>query len=197
MPDRGHAYCTEINSIGVRCSHLATHGEKCGWHNPRRKRCLAFKDDKSQCIRVPMVGANLCSSHAGYRGKLAEEAAFIDDSPVEVFTPRDLDETDFLVEVKDAKAFAKAVLESKDFREYIIYGLRNRDISPTVIIRLMDYAEGWGKPVEQVEVKDTTTPVEQLTAEQLDERAARLAEMARLLRRSEQFSEPLGSDSVH
>jgi len=57
----------------------------------------------------------------------------------------------FLENSEDCGEFAKAVLTSADFAEYIAEGLRTRTIPPTILLRLMDYADGWGKPTEKVE----------------------------------------------
>lgn len=48
------------------------------------------------------------------------------------------------------KAFALAVLDSPDFRRYIVGGLLAGDLPPGIIIRLMDH--GWGKPPDRVEL---------------------------------------------
>ncbi len=45
--------------------------------------------------------------------------------------------------------FAKAVLESSDFRRYIVGGLLAGDLPAAVMIRLMDH--GWGKPPDRIE----------------------------------------------
>lgn len=97
-----------------------------------------------------------CAAHIGYKGTRATDADIQppleinpDDYPIEPPEPKALDEGLFLLEITDAQEFAKAVLESRDFREYVFYGIRKRDIPPTVLLRLMDY--GWGKPAERVE----------------------------------------------
>ena len=54
-----------------------------------------------------------------------------------------------LVDVNDPKAFALAVINSRDFRQYIVNQLTLGDLPPAILVRLMDYA--WGKPVERVE----------------------------------------------
>lgn len=54
-----------------------------------------------------------------------------------------------LEDITDSKAFAKAVLESREFRQYIVNGLTLGDLPSAILCRLMDY--GWGKPVERVE----------------------------------------------
>ena len=82
-----------------------------------------------------------------------------------------------------AKQFCLAVLESPEFRSYIADGIVLRNLPAPVILRVMD--QGWGKPVEQVEVKDTTNRLEAWSAEQLEERALFLAETARRLRQEE------------
>lgn len=82
-----------------------------------------------------------------------------------------------------AKQFCLAVLESPEFRSYIADGIVLRNLPAPVILRVMD--QGWGKPVEQVEVKDTTNRLEAWSAEQLEERALFLAETARRLRQEQ------------
>ena len=78
------------------------------------------------------------------------------------------------------KAFSEAVVNSLEFRRYILNGLTLGDLPPAVICRLIDHA--WGKPVDRLEVKDTTDTLEGMTAEQLEQRALFLAEVARRLR---------------
>jgi hypothetical protein len=55
-----------------------------------------------------------------------------------------------LVDITDAKAFARAVLESVDFRQYIINGLTLGSLPAAILIRVMDLA-GWQKPPERIE----------------------------------------------
>lgn len=57
-----------------------------------------------------------------------------------------------LVDITDSKAFARAVVESKDFRSYIVSGLRLGDLPgfTSILVRLIDHA--WGKAPEKVEV---------------------------------------------
>ncbi len=54
-----------------------------------------------------------------------------------------------LEDITDAKAFAEAVLSSKEFRQYIVGALTLGELPPQIILRMMDYA--WGKPSERVE----------------------------------------------
>lgn len=56
-----------------------------------------------------------------------------------------------LFEVTSAAEFAKSVLESFEFQQYVLKNLNNGRISASIILRLMDYADGWGKPPERVE----------------------------------------------
>jgi hypothetical protein len=46
-----------------------------------------------------------------------------------------------------SQVIAKTVLTSLEFYEYISEGLRTKSIPPTLLLRMMDYAEDWGKPV--------------------------------------------------
>lgn len=82
------------------------------------------------------------------------------------------------------KDFARAVLDSADFRRYIVAGLAAGDLAPAVLTRLMDH--GWGKPVEKFEVKDTTNPLENQSIEQLKERAAFLMRVINALEDDDQ-----------
>ena len=81
------------------------------------------------------------------------------------------------------KRFCQAVLNSPEFRTYIVNGLVLGDIPPAIVIRLMD--TGWGKPVDRLEVHETAAPLEQLSVEQLEDRALFLASLARKIRESE------------
>lgn len=110
-----------------------------------------------RCVRVPLIGQRVCASHVGYSGKLIDDPVeqivqlAPEEYPFDNTTPEELEESLFLLEITDAKQFAKAVLESRDFRQYIVFGLRSGKVPPAVMLRLMDYADGWGKPVERVE----------------------------------------------
>lgn len=86
------------------------------------------------------------------------------------------------LETLSGRAFAEAVLRSEEFRLYIVEGLSERDLPPAVLCRLIDH--GWGKPVDHLEVKDTTAKLEDLSVEDLEQRAMKLAELARLIRTS-------------
>lgn len=49
-------------------------------------------------------------------------------------------------EVMTGKQFAEAVLQSMEFKNYVIYSLQMGTLPAAVLTRLMDYA--WGKPTE-------------------------------------------------
>ena len=88
--------------------------------------------------------------------------------------------------------FAKAVLESSEFRQYIIKGLSTRDIPAAILTKLMDH--GWGKPLEKLEVKTTTGS--DLDSLSLPELRARLTERIAFLQELTQLAEDT-QGSVH
>ena len=61
--------------------------------------------------------------------------------PAPVFDP--------LLDVPDGKAFSIALLNSREFRQYILNSLTLGTIPPDIITRVMDY--GWGRPADRVE----------------------------------------------
>ena len=89
--------------------------------------------------------------------------------------------------------FCRGVLRSRDYRLSILQRIRLGSLPPAVEIAMYHYAEG--KPVERVEVEDKTPhALQDMSIEQLEERALRLLDMARGLRsRSEDSRTP----SVH
>ena len=56
-----------------------------------------------------------------------------------------------LIECKHftAKEFCEAVVNSREFRQYIMNGIRLGDIPPQIMGRIIDH--GWGKPPDRVE----------------------------------------------
>lgn len=124
---------------------------------------------------------------------LAEHLGMLDAQPSVAPAPAE-DSLARALDEKDPLRFAQAVLNSQEFKEYIVNSLKLGEIPSGVLLRIMDYA--WGRPIDKLEVK-TTVDISTMTAAQLEERAAQLREMAAIVRRSEEFSEPLGSDSVH
>lgn len=100
-----------------------------------------------------MIGAKTCAAHAGHRLLVPEDPPVVLESEDVPFEDEasELESSAFLIDITDCREFAKAVLESRDFRQYIVDGLKRRDIPATLVLRLMDYADGWGKPPERVE----------------------------------------------
>lgn len=88
------------------------------------------------------------------------------------------------------KGFCKGILSSVQYRESLMRRIIMDELSPAVECMLWDRAHG--KTVEKMEFKDTTDPLEELTIEQLEERAVKLLEVARRLRVDKQE----GSDEV-
>lgn len=56
------------------------------------------------------------------------------------------DATEAALDISDPKEFCKKILESREFRRYIMHGIVLGNVPPAVITRVMD--QGWGKPVE-------------------------------------------------
>jgi hypothetical protein len=97
-----------------------------------------------------MVGMKFCAAHVGYKGTRAEDEILPPPPTEESILAEELAESPFLdVQITDPQEFAQAVLQSRDFRQYILIGLQTQELPSSVILRLMDYA--WGKPVERVE----------------------------------------------
>lgn len=94
------------------------------------------------------------------------------------------------------KAFSEAVLASDEFKLYIVEGINERNLPPAILLRLMDH--GWGKPVERLEVKDTTvSDLDGLSPSQL---RARLNDRIRSLSTLVELiddEEPSAEGSVH
>ena len=53
------------------------------------------------------------------------------------------------LEITDPKEFCRRILESLEFRQYIMNGIVLGDLPPAILCRVMDH--GWGKPAERVE----------------------------------------------
>lgn len=78
------------------------------------------------------------------------------------------------------KERAKEILTSPEYFQSVIDRLRMGELPPQVETLLYHYA--YGKPVERYEVKDTTDDVDEMSAEQCENEAMRLIEIARALR---------------
>jgi hypothetical protein len=98
--------------------------------------------------------------------------------------------------------FAREILSSEEYRASLLRRIFLDELPPAVELLLYHYAHG--KPVEKVEVKDTTIAVENMTAEQCEERALFLVEYARRMREHENENalpddddEPMPTTPVH
>lgn len=54
-----------------------------------------------------------------------------------------------ILDISDPVVFCQRVLDSREFRQYILKGITERDIPPAVMCRVIDHA--WGKPIDRVE----------------------------------------------
>lgn len=86
-----------------------------------------------------------------------------------------------LEDISDPKEFAHAVLNSQEFRSYIVSGLVLGNVPgfTGILTRLMDHA--WGKPVERLVVQDATERLEDLTPEVVQAKLERVQKMLRLV----------------
>lgn len=60
-----------------------------------------------------------------------------------------------LVEITDPSEFCRRVLNSREFRQYVLNGIVLGDIPPAVLCRVIDHA--WGKPAETVKHEGEVT----------------------------------------
>lgn len=118
---------------------------------------------------------------------LAEHLGVIDPRPEDKRPETDFD---VLVDVNDPKEFCRRIVGTREWRQYVMNGIVLGDLPSAVMTRILDHA--WGKPVDRVEVKDTTD-VSTADAEALERRALFLAEAARAIRARESDTD----DSVH
>lgn len=77
----------------------------------------------------------------------------------------------------DAKAFARMVINSTQYRESIMRRILFDELPPAVETKLMDYA--WGRPTERVEITDNRNRFEDMSSEQLEQHALYLASLLR------------------
>ena len=111
--------------------------------------------------------------------------------PVTKVDPSGIDYTSKL----PVAAFCKQVLASPEYRMSLVRRITLDELPPAIEQLLYYYAEG--KPVEKVEVKDTSDPLENLTIDQLEERAMKLLNVARQLRVEEEPQAAERKGSVH
>jgi hypothetical protein len=89
------------------------------------------------------------------------------------------------------KAFAKALLQSKDYRESLVRRMKTDSLPSAIECKLMDHA--WGVPKQRLEVEDKTNSYEGLSAEQIQTRIRTLMDVAQRLGASKEDD----STSVH
>lgn len=99
-----------------------------------------------------------------------------------------------------AKQFAALILDSTQYQESLLRRILLHELPAQVEVLLYHYR--YGKPVEHVEIKDTTDPLENVSADRLEARALYLAEMARRLRMNDEVTPSSDADdsatpSVH
>lgn len=85
--------------------------------------------------------ANLASMQS-----LAEFLGASDPRPEDA---RPASDFEALADVADPVVFCQRVLETREFRQYIMSGIVLGDIPPAIMGRVMDHA--WGKPPERIE----------------------------------------------
>lgn len=85
-----------------------------------------------------------------------------------------------LEDISDPKEFAVAVLNSQEFRSYIVNGLILGSIPSAILVRVMDLA-GWQKPPDRLVVQDATERLEDLTPEIVQAKLERVQKMLRLV----------------
>lgn len=93
---------------------------------------------------------------------------------------------------KAISEFARDILSTEEYRASLLRRIFLDELPPAIEALLYHYAHG--KPVEKLEVKDTTIAIENLTAEQCEERAMFLVEYARKMRESEGTEDALPED---
>lgn len=79
-----------------------------------------------------------------------------------------------------AKAFARGILDSAQYRESIRRRVLMGNLPPAVECKLYEYA--YGKPIDKVEVRDTTDRLEDMSNEQLEAKAMALLALAQKLK---------------
>ena len=118
-------------------------------------RCLAMNSVGLRCGLDALPDSDRCSLHQ-------ESATEFEEDLTDTFL--------------NAQEFADNVLQSWEFREYIISGLKTGKIPQSIILRFMDYAEGWGRPPERIEHTgkdgDIITEVRRVVIHNRDESSA-------------------------
>lgn len=82
--------------------------------------------------------------------------------------------------LKTAKALSREILQSDDYVASVKRRIQTDTLPAAVECKLYDYA--YGKPVDRVEVKDTTENLEALTSEELEAKIMALGALAAKLK---------------
>ena len=87
-----------------------------------------------------------------------------------------------------ARDFCRGILNSAEYRQ----SLRDRIVLGELPaqIECMIWDRAAGKVIEKIEIKDTTDPLDDYSAEQLEEHGLRLLELARQLRTNDEVHQP-------
>lgn len=88
-----------------------------------------------------------------------------------------------------AKEFSRNVIASPEYRQSVLNRITLGELPPAVECLMWHYA--YGKPVDHLEVKDTTNPLAALSLEELEQQALFLADLVRTLRQAEPAAEGL------
>ena len=84
---------------------------------------------------------------------------------------------------KQIREFCAEILASDEYRASLLRRIFLDELPPAIEALIYHYAHG--KPVEKMEVHQTTASLEELSAEQLEQRAMFLVECARRMRINE------------
>lgn len=90
-----------------------------------------------------------------------------------------------------AKEFSKRVLNSDEYLSSLKRRILADTLPPAVEVRLYEYA--YGKPVERVDIRDKTNPLEGLSLDELSARARALGAMLARLKGVDTPSESEGT----
>lgn len=82
-----------------------------------------------------------------------------------------------------AREFCRKIVNSTEFRLFIVEGLVDKKLHPSVVSKLMEYA--WGKVPDKIEFEDKTKAIENASPEALEQRLLVLADLARRQRMNE------------
>jgi hypothetical protein len=118
----------------------------------RRQFCIASNNQGIRCGNYALDGLDTCTFHSNKPDRDAVFQNKEQNRPREEQNRREaLTALEYMESSDNSQDFSKAVLTSLDFAEYIADGLRTKTLPASIVLRLMDYAEGWGKPSEKVE----------------------------------------------